>query len=413
MKYELAKAKRARKQEEKAKLQEEKQAKKKDSGQRRVCPTCKGTDHSRSSNKKCSFYKPKRQHATELERTSIIKTTLKNICKEERFVNAVQKPIEHFRDITYVGSVFATPESIKTAFKTFKSQIPAFDAKRFRSKGFMTLISQAAQEYEENIGNHITANMVKKTQEYIFVRLTDENDEFFITATVSEKKALADHVCAVLKMEPGNEINIPKFIKDYDKLAALSERIIKLFNSLKQSVYDSIRKQEPLKLSKSFTRPLPEESMEALQNFVTTTQDELKRGCFNPPRYTDPKDARRFSILPLYTVQKRHVLLNNQAFAKIMYEIGPKSNGSPYKADDLHEAFFNLFYTNAPRTNGRDKIRTDGYDVEFIFKKLKRPPPKVPLEPADINSKFLKEATIWGVDPGLTDISVAADEFYR
>ncbi|KAL1932866.1 hypothetical protein VTP01DRAFT_8544 [Rhizomucor pusillus] len=74
----------------------------------------------------------------------------------------------------------------------------------------MTLISQAAQEYEENVRNHITANMVKKTQEYIFVRLTDENDEFFIIATVSEKKALAGHVCAVLEMEPANEINIPK-----------------------------------------------------------------------------------------------------------------------------------------------------------------------------------------------------------
>lgn len=47
--------------------------------------------------------------------------------------------------------------------------------------------------------------------------------------------------------------------------------------------------------------------------------------------------------------------------------------------------------------------------MEFIFKKLKRPPPKALLEPADINSKFLKEATIWGVDPGLTDIFVAAD----
>lgn len=81
MKYELANAKRARKQEEKAKLQEEKQAKKKDSGKRRVCPTCKGADHSRSSNKQCPFYKPKRRHATELKRTSIIKTTLRIFAK--------------------------------------------------------------------------------------------------------------------------------------------------------------------------------------------------------------------------------------------------------------------------------------------------------------------------------------------
>ncbi|KAL1931005.1 hypothetical protein VTP01DRAFT_10142 [Rhizomucor pusillus] len=160
--------------------------------------------------------------------------------------------------------------------------------------------------------------------------------------------------------------------------------------------------------------------MEALQNLVTTTQDELKRGCFNPLKYTDPKGARRFSILPLYSVQKRHVLLDNQAFAKIMYEIGFKSNGSPYKADDLHEAYFNLFDMSKTGNSTLesldtdtslfwDKIRSDGYDVEFIFKKLKRPRPKAPLEPADINSKFLKETAIWGVDPGLTDIFVAAD----
>ncbi|KAL1935271.1 hypothetical protein VTP01DRAFT_4411 [Rhizomucor pusillus] len=147
-------------------------------------------------------------------------------------------PISH--DLVYAlfttiaGQGCQAPESVKTAFKTFKSQIPAFDAKRFRSKGFMTLISQAAQEYEENVRNHITANMVKKTQEYIFVRLTNENDEFFITATVSEKKALAGHVCAVLEMEPGNEINIPKFIKDNDKLAEHSERIIKFLKSQHQ-----------------------------------------------------------------------------------------------------------------------------------------------------------------------------------
>ncbi|KAL1928706.1 hypothetical protein VTP01DRAFT_2492 [Rhizomucor pusillus] len=63
--------------------------------------------------------------------------------------------------------------SNKTACKTFKSQLPSFNAKRFRSKGYMNLFSQAAQEYEET--------------KYILLRLTDEKDEFLITATVSEK----------------------------------------------------------------------------------------------------------------------------------------------------------------------------------------------------------------------------------
>ncbi|KAL1926769.1 hypothetical protein VTP01DRAFT_5415 [Rhizomucor pusillus] len=256
----------------------------------------------------------------------------------------------------------------------------------------MTLISQAAQEYEENVRNHITANMVKKTQEYIFVRLTDENDEILRHCYGFREEGFGRSYPMDVPNPTTHETKNIHEEKPQDYVSKgfvhrqISEILSKAnlnlfkgpFNSLKQSVYDSIQKQEPPKLSKSFTRPLLEESMEALQT-------------------------------PMHADFRYYLFTRNR---------------SPYKADDLHDAYFNLFdmskighstleSLDTDTSLFWDKIRTDGYDVEFIFKKLKRPPLKAPLEPDDINSKFLKETAIWGVDPGLTDIFVAADEFYR
>ncbi|KAI8374601.1 uncharacterized protein BYT42DRAFT_615749 [Radiomyces spectabilis] len=70
-------------------------AKQEASGDIAVCSSCGQSGHGRSSNKACPNYRPKRIHASELERTSIIKTSLKNICKCPRFIGAVQRAAEH------------------------------------------------------------------------------------------------------------------------------------------------------------------------------------------------------------------------------------------------------------------------------------------------------------------------------
>lgn len=56
-----------------------------------------------------------------------------------------------------------------------------------------------------------------------------------------------------------------------------------------------------------------------------------------------------------------------------------------------------------------DSLRTDGFDLEFI---CNRPKPKFQegLTPKDVAAKVsLKDAVVWGVDPGIRDVFVAID----
>jgi transposase len=54
----------------------------------------------------------------------------------------------------------------------------------------------------------------------------------------------------------------------------------------------------------------------------------------------------------------------------------------------------------------RNKVKTDGVAIDFIFKKAKNEPNNT--TPADWRN-FLERATIWGVDPGAKDLIVAVD----
>ncbi|KAG0165146.1 hypothetical protein DFQ30_008913 [Apophysomyces sp. BC1015] len=58
----------------------------------------------------------------------------------------------------------------------------------------------------------------------------------------------------------------------------------------------------------------------------------------------------------------------------------------------------------------RNIIRTNGVNIEFIFKKYKAPfdPKRKALTPADIKDKY-HDAVIWGVDPGVSSLFVATD----
>ena len=59
------------------------------------------------------------------------------------------------------------------------------------------------------------------------------------------------------------------------------------------------------------------------------------------------------------------------------------------------------------------RMRTDGVDLEFM---CERPKAKAvrDLTPASVAARMnLSNATVWRVDPGLTDIFVASDEYYQ
>ena len=192
-----------------------------------------------------------------------------------------------------------------------------------------------------------------------------------------------------------------------------------------------------LRFSKKFKKPLPSDLMKNLANFISETSTAIDQKTFRPMKYTDPKGARRFTLLPVYSFQLRHISLDNQSFSHILHEAGLRSTGSIISNKVAREEYFRLF--NMARIGYptleslqtekcefwlvfhwnriffshflifyRDKIRTNGTDVEFMFKKAKRPKPPPPLQPADLKD-LLGKAILWGVDPGVTDVFVAVD----
>ncbi|KAI8372795.1 uncharacterized protein BYT42DRAFT_615999 [Radiomyces spectabilis] len=229
LKFAHAKAKRAAKQESQRSAKE--QAKSEASEAKNpICSTCGQPGHSRSSNKLCPEYKPRRIATTELKRTSIIKTSLINTCKNDVFIDNLQNVVGHIRDITYFGALFANyhllrclhldrtipsfcqqifydmfsmimgngnkaSADIKASFNQFRQDIPMFDPANFKSQGYSTLVSGAAKQYDTNMRNHLVANFESKTKQYLLIRLSDAGDPFHLPdLTVQQRKSIAAYI---------------------------------------------------------------------------------------------------------------------------------------------------------------------------------------------------------------------------
>ncbi|CEG73012.1 hypothetical protein RMATCC62417_08478 [Rhizopus microsporus] len=73
------------------------------------CPSCGGTDHSRSSSKLCPMNKSKMKLSKPkdtVEKVFVIKTSLANICKYPKFVTLIQEVVDHITQLVYAGSIF-------------------------------------------------------------------------------------------------------------------------------------------------------------------------------------------------------------------------------------------------------------------------------------------------------------------
>ncbi|KAG0165771.1 hypothetical protein DFQ30_008046, partial [Apophysomyces sp. BC1015] len=210
-------------------LLEAKRKGKKAKEKRVICATCGQEGHSRASSKQCEKHKARRKTTCALKRKSVIKTSLENTCKDPDFVYSIRFAVKHVRDVSYAGPLFANyymlwllkqgkglpiishdlcysmfatiagtgnpDEFLMAAFQQFKDDIQIFDPENFASRGYMTLISDAAKQYEEAVQNHLMANFEKKTIQYLFVRFFDAKDEYYLgKITVAERKAVAHYV---------------------------------------------------------------------------------------------------------------------------------------------------------------------------------------------------------------------------
>ncbi|ORE10303.1 hypothetical protein BCV72DRAFT_315274 [Rhizopus microsporus var. microsporus] len=74
------------------------------------CPSCGGTDHSRSSSKLCPMNKSKTKFSNlkdTVEKFFVIKASLANICKHPKFVTLIQEVVDHITQLVYSESIFA------------------------------------------------------------------------------------------------------------------------------------------------------------------------------------------------------------------------------------------------------------------------------------------------------------------
>ncbi|CEP07817.1 hypothetical protein [Parasitella parasitica] len=137
----------------------------------------------------------------------------------------------------------------------------------------------------------------------------------------------------------------------------------------------------------------------AIDAFVARTKAIISREEFRPEQYTDPRGARLFNILPIYTLQQRYVQINLSGISRIIKpsRIMPSVSVN----EDMKDICWSLFdmsrigFRSRYDLDGKalsDKrftgaIRTDGIALEFI---CDRPyvAAEAALTPADIATEI-------------------------
>ncbi|CEJ01632.1 hypothetical protein RMCBS344292_15655 [Rhizopus microsporus] len=199
------------------------------------CPSCGGADHSRSSSKLCPMNKAKTKSPKPkdtVEKTFVIKTSLANTCKYPKFVTLVQV-VDHITQLVYAGSIFANyyflkllengeelptitqnlfynifsifagqgkhaSDSIKKSFKTFceSTSLTQSDLDKDASKGYMTIVSSMAKQYETLVRNYVCSTYEDRTLRHNLNVLSEKASPYFCgdSLTVKQRKSLAKHM---------------------------------------------------------------------------------------------------------------------------------------------------------------------------------------------------------------------------
>jgi hypothetical protein len=96
------------------------------------------------------------------------------------------------------------------------------------------------------------------------------------------------------------------------------------FDSLVSHAHTAISKQASVDFGSKKLRgcgPILSKQ-DRVNHFVSTTIDEINAGIFQPAKYTDPKGCRRFTLLPICSMQATHIQLDLQTFPYILRRAG-------------------------------------------------------------------------------------------
>ncbi|CEG79585.1 hypothetical protein RMATCC62417_14033 [Rhizopus microsporus] len=151
-----------------------------------------------------------------VEKTFVIKTSLANTCKYPKFVTLIQEVVEHITQLNgeelpavtqnlfyNIFSIFSgqgkhASDSIKKSFKTFceSTSLTQSDLDKYASKGYMTIVSSMAKQYETLVRNYVYSTYEDRTIRHILNVLSEKISSYFCgdNLTVKQRKSLAKHI---------------------------------------------------------------------------------------------------------------------------------------------------------------------------------------------------------------------------
>ena len=133
----------------------------------------------------------------------------------------------------------------------------------------------------------------------------------------------------------------------------------KVFESILVSLYQAIKKEclpvygvKALRCNK-----LTADHFTEFHGFVQRTTDQIRAKTFRPSKYTDPRGTRRFTMVPIYTFQLRHVQLDANSWTSLLRKAG-LFRGAQLKQEQLSEILWRQFDFSKIGIHNEEQLKT-------------------------------------------------------
>ncbi|KAL4209509.1 hypothetical protein AB4K20DRAFT_1977567 [Rhizopus microsporus] len=290
-------------------------------------PSCGGTDHSRSSRKLCPMNKPK----TKLPKPK----------------DTVEKTFNLFYNIfsIFAGQGKYASDSIKKSFKIFceSTSLTQSDLDKYASKGYMTIVSFMAKQYETLVRNYtspyfcgdsLTVKQRKSLAKHIFEQKINLKSAWPSTKEMEQKKFIQE-------IKPQEKASSSYVHRKLQELSFVKKLNTSKHRSLKENILASINSNKTLEIT-SKLRNIDKKDIDAVQTLSKQYKQEFKTrpSCL---KYNDSRGSRYFSLLPLYKIDYNSVQIDAQSFWKLAKQCGNKIKPGQKNDNDLTLWYFNVF----------------------------------------------------------------------
>ncbi|GAB5585820.1 hypothetical protein Unana1_00720 [Umbelopsis nana] len=131
-----------------------------------------------------------------------------------------------------------------------------------------------------------------------------------------------DNVVHILEPDPQNFASKGYIHRTLQEILAGTLVPKNALPSLNAAVHTAINGSTTLPYSRRIQHSAILPKRDLVENFVNTTVRELESNTFRPEKYTDPKGSRKFSLLPIFSMQAGHIALNKETLHTILRRAG-------------------------------------------------------------------------------------------